>query len=343
VKAAIFDPYLDTGGGGERYVLTVASILVKQGWGVDIFWENRAIGNWLEKQLGIDLSRVNFVPDLKRGRGYDFVFWLSDGSIPTLFAKKNVLHFQTPFTKVNGKSLFNRLKFFLIHKIVCNSQFTKRFIDREYGVSSSVIYPPVDTEAFKSQDKENIILYVGRFSALQQAKRQDILIKNFKELKDGGLRGWKLVLAGASNIGGKMIVRRLKRMASGYPIEILENLPFEEVKQLYGKAKIFWSAAGFDIDEDKDPQRTEHFGISVVEAMAAGCVPVILGKGGHKEIIESGKNGFLWNTQDELQKITKELITYEKRRESIAEKAQETSKRFGIKRFEKEILMLAYE
>ena len=42
--------------------------------------------------------------------------------------------------------------------------------------------------------------------------------------------------------------------------------------------------------------RVEHFGISVVEAMAAGAVPLAVGKGGVGEIITPGENGILWDT-----------------------------------------------
>ncbi len=38
MKAGIYDPYLDTAGGGERYCLTLAETLLKNGWEVDIFW-----------------------------------------------------------------------------------------------------------------------------------------------------------------------------------------------------------------------------------------------------------------------------------------------------------------
>ena len=39
MKAGIYDPYLDTLGGGERYVLAVANCWLKRGWNVNIFWE----------------------------------------------------------------------------------------------------------------------------------------------------------------------------------------------------------------------------------------------------------------------------------------------------------------
>lgn len=340
MRAAIYDPYLDTFGGGERYAMSVARVLKKQGWDVCVVWDNPQILEKLGSHLGIDLSGVQVMPTIGRGVGFDLIFWLSDGSIPLLFGKKNILHFQTPFRNVGGKSLFNRLKLLKINTIVCNSNFTKSFIDKEYGVESIVIYPPVDVDNFQPEKKENIILYVGRFSQLQQSKGQDVLIKVFKRMYKNLLQDWKLVLIGGSTIGTGNFVQRLKSLSRGYPVDILENLPFDQVRKYYAKAKIFWSASGYGVDENTDPQKTEHFGIVVVEAQAAGCVPVVLNTGGHKEIVENNKNGILWNSTEEFITSTEGLIANKALMNRLSQRARENAKQFSEQRFEEEILKL---
>ncbi|MBI4058841.1 glycosyltransferase family 4 protein [Candidatus Microgenomates bacterium] len=339
MRAAIYDPYLDTLGGGERYVMTVAQVLIENGWNVDVEWGEDEIKNKLENRLGIDLSKVKIVKNINKGQGYDLVFWLSDGSVPNLSAKKNILHFQVPFHYVNGKSLFNRLKLRKINSVVCNSNFTKQFIDREYGVNSVVIYPPVDVASFKPLKKENIILSVGRFSQLLQAKRQDVLVDTFKKMIDGGLKGWKLILAGGSDVGGKEIVENLREESAGYNIEIKENPDFNQLKNIYGKAKIFWSASGFEINEEKNPQKVEHFGITVVEAMSAGCVPIVFAAGGHREIV-NGTNGYLWEDIDQLIDDTNKVIRNDKNRVILSEKALEDSNKYGYERFKEDFLQI---
>src|SRR3972149_10879525 len=142
MKAAIFNPYLDTVGGGERYSMSFAKVLKDHGYEVDVQWKNSSIQNKLEMRFGINLDGFNFVKDIKRGDGYDICFWVSDGSIPLLRARKNFLHFQIPFKNVNGKTLLNRMKLYRINRIISNSYFTKSYIDREFGVKSKVIYPP---------------------------------------------------------------------------------------------------------------------------------------------------------------------------------------------------------
>jgi glycosyltransferase involved in cell wall biosynthesis len=339
-KAAIVNPYLDTLGGGERYTLSFAKALSSKGWDVDVEWGDVGIKKLLEQRFGMDLKEINILKDVKRGDQYDLCFWVSDGSIPTLRARNNILHFQVPFHDVGGKNLLNKMKLFRVNKIICNSEFTKKIIDNEYGVESSVIYPPVPTSDIKTKRKENLILYVGRFSQLKQNKRQDVLVKAFKKLVDGGLTDWKLVLAGGIEMGVGEFLNQLKKMSEGYPIEILESPDFKTLKDLYGKARIFWSASGYGEDEEKFPEKVEHFGITVVEAMAAGVVPVIFNAGGHKEIIKNGENGFLWDKVSELLSKTREIISGKGVYNTLASEGKKSSQNFSYERFEKEVLDL---
>lgn len=337
MKAAIFNPYLDTLGGGERYTLSFAKVLADLGYQVDIEWKNQDIKKALENRFGMNLSNINIVENVKRGDHYDLCFWVSDGSIPTLLARYNILHFQVPFHNVKGKSLINKMKFFRISKIVCNSEFTKKIIDNEYGVNSIVVYPPVDTLSIKPKRKENLILSVGRFSQILQNKGQGELIKAFQKIYDGGLSNWKFVLAGGVEVGVGDTIKVLRRLIDGYPIEIIESPDFKTLKDLYGRAKIFWSASGFGVNESRYPERVEHFGITVVEAMAAGAVPVIYSAGGHKEIIKNGENGFLWGSIHELIKKTLELIPAKK---SISKNAIESAQKYSYGNFENNIKKL---
>lgn len=340
MKAAIYNPYLDTLGGGERYTMAFAGVLANAGYQVEIEWKDSKILKFLEDRFGLDLDRIKVVNDIKRGDGYDVCFWVSDGSIPTLRARKNFLHFQVPFQNVGGRSLLNKMKLFRVNKIICNSNFTKRIIDREYGVNSVVIYPPVDTISIKSKRKEDLILYVGRFSKILQSKSQDVLIKAFKKMCDEGLINWRLTLTGGVEIGVGDYVKRLFKLAEGYPVEIIESPDYKTLRDLYGKARIFWSASGFGENENKNPEKVEHFGITVVEAMAAGEVPVVYNAGGHKEIITDGKNGFLWNNVGNLVSRTKSIISDKKGWRQLSLQTQKDSLNFSLERFNKEVLDL---
>jgi len=340
MKAAIYTPYLDTLGGGERYVLSVAKILSDSGWSVYLESQDDKILNKVNERFSLNLSGVKLVKSINRGDGFDLCFWLSDGSIPTLSARKNILHFQRPFYKVGGKSLLNRAKFFRINKVVVNSKFTKEWTDREYPVESFVLYPPVDVSKLKSKKKENLILYIGRFSQLEQSKGQDILIEAFKNFYDNFDKSWKLVLAGGSEVGRTDYTENLYQMSTGYPIEIKENVSFSTIKDLYGKAKIFWSAAGYGIDQKLHPEKLEHFGMTAVESMAAGCVPILFKAGGHTETVENEINGYLWENPSELVIKTSKISKDPGLLRSIGAKAKETAQNYSYEKFKQNLLSL---
>lgn len=310
MKAAIYNQYLDTLGGGERYTIEFAISLSENGYDVDIEWSDPKILELLGSRFGLKLPKnINVVSSIQKGKDYDLCFWVSDGSIPNLLSRRNFLHFQVPFKEVNGKSLINKMKLFKIEKIICNSNFTKKVIDNEFGVNSYLLHPPIDVSSFKPKRKENIILYVGRFSKLLQNKGQEVLIEAFKKLYNSGVKDYKLVLAGGVEVGSDIYMASFEKSIKNYPIEIIKSPKFNELKELFGKAKIFWSASGYNVNEEKNPEKVEHFGMTLVESMSAGCVPVVVNIGGHKEIIEDGVSGFLWNTKGELVKKTRKLLT----------------------------------
>lgn len=319
MKVGIYSPYLDTLGGGERYVLTVAEYFLDRNDTVDIFWKDSGLKAKIEDRFNINISKANFTPNFKTF-GYDLIFFLSDGSLPLSLAKKTIVHFQNPFTYPNQETLLNKIKLSRINFVVCNSEFTKSFIDKCYGVDSEVLYPPVDTQSFLPGKKENLILSVGRFGnpQFQHSKKQDILINAFATLK---LKNWKLVLLGGLKQENKNYFESLKKKAKDLPIEIVSNPDFKNIRDYYSKAKFFWHAAGFGEDQNLHPEKVEHFGITTVESMSAGCVPLVFNGGGQREIITSGKNGYLWNTEEELVNQTKTLIGDQKHREEIAKQA----------------------
>ena len=43
-------------------------------------------------------------------------------------------------------------------------------------------------------------------------------------------------------------------------------------------------AAGFGVDPDEFPETLEHFGITPIEAASFGCIPVVYGQGGPREL-----------------------------------------------------------
>lgn len=340
MKIAISSPYLDTLGGGERYILTIAEHLSKNHQ-VVIFWDGENLTPAVKERLNLDISKVRFQKDIQKFKiinkyqilkDFDLHIVVSDGSIPIGFAKKNILHFQVPF-KINP-NIKNSIKLKNWQKIIVNSLFTKSFIDKSYNVESQVLYPPVDVKALAPGVKSNIIFSVGRFFSPLHSKKQDILIKAFEKMK---IKNYKLILAGGVDSGSDEKILNLKNSVKDKNIEIMSNIDFAHLKKLYSQTKIYWHAAGFGEDENANPERVEHFGISTVEAMAGGAVPVVVPFGGQKEIVDENQNGLHFYTIDDLINKTVRLINNEDLLTKLSEKAIIKSKNYSKENFCRQI------
>ena len=62
------------------------------------------------------------------------------------------------------------------------------------------------------------------------------------------------------------------------------------------------------MDEEEDPASIEHFGISTVEVMSSGVIPIALNRGGSLSIINNGVTGFLAGSSEEYIKSTLEMF-----------------------------------
>lgn len=215
------------------------------------------------------------------------------------------------------------------------SEYTRHWIRQYWRRESEVLYSPINVDAFHPLPKRHQILSVGRFFAGQHNKKHLTLIETFKNMLDQGLTGWEFHLAGGTTPGDDHAAHlaKIKAAAAGYPIHIHTNIPFPKLTQLYGESAIYWHASGYGEDEKLNPEKFEHFGITTVEAMASGCVPVVIDNGGQPEIVSHSIDGYLWHTLDELQRYTRNLIDDPATREKMAVSALERSRRYAKQNF----------
>lgn len=343
MKIGIYDPYLDDLGGGEKYMMTIAECLSKNHT-VTVFWDDASVKEGLKQRFSFNFDSVRFeknifsnttstIQRLLWSRSYDCIIVLSDGSIPFLLSKKTFLHVQQPLPKAK-KTIVNSLKMKRINGIFCNSEFTKRYVDKSLGCDSKILYPPIVLKP-KNVKKENVILHVGRFrvqknsDSISDYKKQFVMVSAFVELvKKGKLNGWKFILCVSVRSEDRNAFEQLKNMAKGFPVEFAINKSNDELWEYYSISKIYWHASGFGEDINKFPERAEHFGISTVEAMGAGAVPIVINSGGQKEIIKHEENGFLWNTIEELGAYTLEVASDEEKRKNISREAKKRASFF---------------
>lgn len=358
MKIGIYSPYLDTAGGGEKYILTIAESLSTKHQvdvliGTHLYSKN--INQIIEKIKllhKLDLSQVSFIKApigksssfLKRIfflKKYDFLFYLTDGSFFYTTAKKNIVHFQVPFKNAN-QNLWNNLKSSSWDLAIYNSKFTQNIVEQSFKVKGKVIYPPINTSEIKPKQKKKQILSVGRFFGFLKDKKHKLLIDAFKDLyqKQKILKDWRLHLVGGASEGDNNYLADLKKEAKGYPIYLHPNLPYKDLADLYETSSIYWHAAGFG---EEDPVKMEHFGISTVEAMARGCVPIVVRKGGLVEIVEDKVDGLFWDNLGQLKSNTLELIRNPDEMEKMAKKGVARSKFFSKEKFAQAILEIINE
>jgi len=165
-----------------------------------------------------------------------------------------------------------------IDKLCTNSNFTSRRIKKYWGRESKVIYGPVDVNKFDfNKNRSDYYLSVCR---LVPNKRVDLLVKAFNKL------GYPLII-----VGNGPEKEKIKRLAEPN-IKIMGYVNNIKVKELMEGCRAFVYAG------------IEDFGITPVEAMAAGSPVIALGKGGLLDTVKcmtkekNIKTGILFNEQN---------------------------------------------
>lgn len=222
---------------------------------------------------------------------------------------------------------------------VCPSSFVQEWVRRRWSLDCQVLHPPAETAACSPLPKEQLILTAGRFYATGPTKKHAVMVRAFRELCDSGLQDWKLVVAGGTHPrpDHQQYLEEVRALAEGYPVDVVTDLSFQEILPLYGRAAIYWHATGAGEDEMARPDLFEQFGMTIVEAMASGAVPVVIGGGGIRDIVRSGTDGFLWQTPDELKSRTLELIRDTQLRTSLSRNAIARAEKFSRGAFEAKV------
>jgi len=146
-----------------------------------------------------------------------------------------------------------------VHQFVAISRFVADRIRRAYGRDADVIYPPVDVSRFRVDEAPGEFYLV--VSALTPYKRVDLAVEACNRL------GRRLVVVGSGPED-----RRLRALA-GPTVELLGWRDDAQTAELYARCR----ALLFPPLED--------FGITPLEAMAAGRPVIAFGEGGARETV----------------------------------------------------------
>lgn len=154
--------------------------------------------------------------------------------------------------------------------VVANSENVRRRLERHVGVDAVVVHPPIDTGRYRWVEQGGFFLSTAR---LEDFKRVDLIVKAFQQMPDQ-----RLVVASG---GGEEAT--LRKLAAGFPnITFTSWLSGSDLADLVGRCR---AVIYIPIDED--------FGMSPVEAMAAGKPVIGVAEGGLLETVVEGETGIL--------------------------------------------------
>ncbi|MDI6655306.1 MAG: glycosyltransferase family 4 protein [Candidatus Hydrothermarchaeota archaeon] len=297
-------------GGVERYVEDLCRNLIKLGHESDVVCLNTC-AHTNEKLLkreeydGIRIFRIPYInfkiyklaPNvLNFLKNYDIIHVHSLGFFSDFLALTKFMHRKPLILSTHGgifhTKAFSFLKFVYFNfwcriilkkfdKIIADSRSDEKLFS-VIAPNAELIPNGIEVRDFKIQREaeNNTLLYVGRIS---KNKRIDNLIETIAVLKDK-MPDVKLYVIGEDWEG---ILKDLKNLAKERNVE--NNVIFigkidkrEEIAEYYSKAKFFASASEY-----------EGFGISVLEAMAAGCVVIVNDIEAFREFIKDRENGFI--------------------------------------------------
>ena len=177
--------------------------------------------------------------------------------------------------------------------ILTNSKFSQQAIEKIYGnnnVEATIIYPPVDVNKFKishTNNKRNItqvllekdlnsILVISRISPDKKIENAIEIGKSLKEKENIGR--YKMTIVGGILPDNQNYLENLNNLIDMYDlknnIKIKPNVTFDNLQKLVQQSSVYIH-----------PTPDEPFGMSIVEAMSAGLIPITPNRGGDAEFV----------------------------------------------------------
>ncbi len=211
--------------------------------------------------------------------------------------------------------------------LVANSQEVYQRIKKFYRREAVVIYPPVDLSEFKAVKKkqEDFFLSLNR---LDRGKGTEVAVNACTKL------GLTLKVAGKGNQEGRL------RKIAGQTVQFLGEVDDKERIELLSYAKALIVASD---DED--------FGITAIEAQAAGTPVIAIKQGGYQETVLDGKTGLFFEPSTMpadysryvdpkvVENLIKVLEEFDPGRFRV-EELRDNAEKFSKVRFKEEILAL---
>jgi glycosyltransferase involved in cell wall biosynthesis len=154
--------------------------------------------------------------------------------------------------------------------LVANSKFIQDSLKSRFGKDSIVIYPPVDVDIFQNNmNKEQRVLTISRYS---QEKNLEFAIDALNEI-DIPYTIIGNTKTRVNELYYESLAAKIKNGKSTGKILLMKNIERNKVIENLKRSKVYFHAS------------PETFGISVVESIAAGCIPIVPNNSAHKETV----------------------------------------------------------
>ncbi len=313
MTVGVFCPTFNVYGGAEFVAFCVSNSLAERGYLVRLFVNRdinqRTTGKFFGKELHSSIKTIvrsnplfpRGLPDFYQTIVSSFVFrkrcdfwidvysnciypWTEISYIHFPFLNFEYFSNMFPYVKIKHALQLGAIPYVFLEKnmadyngklIIANSYYTADEIERFSGKQVPVLYPPVSSTVFKNQDgnsptqRDDIVITISRFSRGKGLEK----VPYIASLTD---RDVKFVVVG--RLHDRYFFRELQRIVEKSDLQnrvkLLTDVSKEMIRELLRHSKIYLHAMS-----------GEHFGISIVEAMAMGCIPVVHDSGGAKEFV----------------------------------------------------------
>jgi glycosyltransferase involved in cell wall biosynthesis len=199
------------------------------------------------------------------------------------------------------------------------SDFTRGFVAKKWERDSKTVYPPCPVEDFSEftnvKSRENLVVTIGR---IVPEKRFHFFVELARIVPKT-----RFVAIGSLSDETSTYYDQLKKSAPENVSFVLS--PLRKVRDILGRAMAYVHCA-----------ENEHFGITIVEAMAAGCVPIVHDSGGPREIVTSDV-GFRWSNLSVAARQIVMLAENDSLRRELSAAASVRARQFRPEVFESEM------
>jgi alpha-1,2-mannosyltransferase len=211
--------------------------------------------------------------------------------------------------------------------LLTNSKFTWQVVKKLLKRNAIILHPPVAVKDYLNGNtqRKNYVITVSKFTPKRHLHKIPLIARKAKNAR--------FIIAGVADEYSIETLQKLRGMIRFYGVEgrvsLMPNVPRSTLISLLRNAKAYLHTMPF-----------EHFGMSIIEAMAAGCVPIVHRSGGPwLDILneQQGVYGFSYESIEEAAQTIDFIMDKEDVWRKISENAQKRATYYDETVFEKKL------